>query len=288
MVVALNIPRYTLLGCDSSQSRATLARLLKMGLPPAAVLFDHPSTYRPLPLGTTRELTLATLAASVGIPCQGLPPQLLSGCLAGQPTAPLLVSCYPHRIDDDSLQLLTLGAFNIHPSRLPAYRGPAPLFWQLRAGETNIGVSLHRITPSLDSGPLLGRSELAIEAGDTLSTLSRKAGNAGAQLFAQHLPSILRGSPIVRPQSVQQASHQVWPDENARTLGDNWSPLRVYNFVNGIQPDYTPLLQEQSQRQAVQRALAWSDSKSPPDPGADQRIYRGARGWVLLQLEPSA
>jgi len=50
--------------------------------------------------------------------------------------------------------------FNIHFSSLPAYKGPVPVFWQLRAGEQTLGISIHRLNEKFDEGNVLWRKEI--------------------------------------------------------------------------------------------------------------------------------
>jgi methionyl-tRNA formyltransferase len=53
--------------------------------------------------------------------------------------------------------LPTYGTVNVHPSALPRYRGPAPVLWAIRNGDTEIGVTVHRVDGGVDTGPVLAR-----------------------------------------------------------------------------------------------------------------------------------
>lgn len=48
-----------------------------------------------------------------------------------------------------------LGSINLHSGKVPEYRGAAPAFWELFNGETEVGITIHRVEPSLDSGAVL-------------------------------------------------------------------------------------------------------------------------------------
>ncbi len=48
----------------------------------------------------------------------------------------------------------SLGTFNLHPSELPAYRGMHPIIYAIMNGEKNVGITLHRITAGIDTGPI--------------------------------------------------------------------------------------------------------------------------------------
>src|SRR4029450_2388359 len=95
----------------------------------------------------------------------------------------LAVACFPWVLRRAWRELAPLGALNLHPSLLPAYRAPAPLFWQLRAGETRTGVTVHRIDAGVDTGDIVSQRDLALPDGlgrDGLEALLA-AGGGGAR-----------------------------------------------------------------------------------------------------------
>src|SRR3990172_1981282 len=72
----------------------------------------------------------------------------------------ICVSCFSRIIPRQLFALPMFGALNLHPSLLPAYRGPSPLFWQFRSGETRTGVTLHFMNERADAGNILLQSEV--------------------------------------------------------------------------------------------------------------------------------
>lgn len=80
--------------------------------------------------------------------------------------------------------------FNIHISLLPWNRGSDPNFWSWFDG-TPKGVSLHQISQELDSGPLIGQTEVDFGANETLATSYQGLLETGVDLFAQYLESLL-------------------------------------------------------------------------------------------------
>ncbi|MCR2260242.1 ArnA, partial [Salmonella enterica] len=73
---------------------------------------------------------------------------------------------YRHLICDEILQLAPAGAFNLHGSLLPKYRGRAPLNWVLVNGETETGVTLHRMVKRADAGAIVAQLRIAIAPDD--------------------------------------------------------------------------------------------------------------------------
>ncbi len=82
---------------------------------------------------------------------------------------------------------------NIHPSLLPKYKGLHTHERALAAGDPVAGCSVHVVTAELDDGLVLGQTEVAIEAGDTLETLATRVLTAEHQLYASVLAEFVRG-----------------------------------------------------------------------------------------------
>src|SRR4051794_24135639 len=68
----------------------------------------------------------------------------------------IVVACYPRLLPDALLGIAPHGGFNLHPSLLPSLRGPDPIFWALRNGLTETGVTAHRLTDRFDAGEIYG------------------------------------------------------------------------------------------------------------------------------------
>ena len=71
----------------------------------------------------------------------------------------IVVACFPNRLPEHLLDRAQLASVNIHPSMLPGYRGPSPLFWQLRDGLRVVGVTLHHMSSSIDSGDIVSQMD---------------------------------------------------------------------------------------------------------------------------------
>jgi methionyl-tRNA formyltransferase len=128
------------------------------------------------------------------------------------------------------------GAFNIHASLLPRWRGAAPIQRAIMAGDGETGVTIMRLGQGLDTGPVclaghhpIGRDMTAGELHDELSLL-------GAQLMVEALGELERGKLDCKPQ----------PDEGV-TYADKIAPsetridwkrpaLEVHNFIRGLSP----------------------------------------------------
>jgi methionyl-tRNA formyltransferase len=99
------------------------------------------------------------------------------------------------------LNVPRLGWVNAHFSRLPAWRGAAPVQYAIAAGDEQISVTTFRIEAGLDTGPILLRSEpVAIEAGEDSGALLQRLAPVGAELMVRTLDELAKGSLVPEPQ----------------------------------------------------------------------------------------
>lgn len=92
------------------------------------------------------------------------------------------------------LELPRLGAYNLHGSLLPKYRGRAPINWVLVKGETETGVTLHGMTPKPDDGHIVAQARLPIAWDETALSLTDKAAAAGRDLVREAVPGLVDGT----------------------------------------------------------------------------------------------
>lgn len=119
----------------------------------------------------------------------------------------VIFSCYYRNlICQDILALPAKGAFNLHGSLLPKYRGRAPLNWVLANGETETGVTLHRMTQRADAGGIVAQERVAIDPNDTALTLHHKLCATARSLLLECLPQIKAGTFTERAQSEADAT----------------------------------------------------------------------------------
>jgi methionyl-tRNA formyltransferase len=100
-----------------------------------------------------------------------------------------------------------LGALNVHPSLLPAYRGREPLFWALIRGETEVGVTVHHLTEAIDAGPVLFQRAVPVPDRATSASLARLVDAAGAGLVPEILALARAGALPVGVVTSEPGSH---------------------------------------------------------------------------------
>lgn len=154
--------------------------------------------------------------------------------------APDVIFSFYYRtlLSDDILQLPSFGAFNLHGSLLPRYRGRAPVNWVLVNGDTQTGVTLHKMVSRADAGDIVAQSVVAIDEEDTALTLHGKCRTAAAALLAQQLPLIRSREITLTPQDDSRASYF-----GRRTAADgliDWqkSAREINNLIRAVTEPY--------------------------------------------------
>ena len=105
------------------------------------------------------------------------------------------------------LGLARLGAFNMHGSLLPKYRGRAPINWAVLHGEPRIGMTLHRMVKAPDAGAIVDQEGVDIgPAGHGGAGLPQGAALRAAVL-ARQIDALLAGTARETPQDESQATY---------------------------------------------------------------------------------
>ncbi len=134
-----------------------------------------------------------------------LDPQAIARVRAARPD--LLFSFYYRKIlPEEMLALPPLGAWNVHGSLLPKFRGRAPVNWAVLKGETRTGATLHRMTDRADRGPILDREEVAIGPDDTALEVQRRVTEAAVRVLERNLDALKAGTARPVPQDEAKAS----------------------------------------------------------------------------------
>lgn len=221
---------YHDIGCTGIEA------LLNAGYEIAAV-FTHADD----PRENTFYASVARLCAERGIPLHA--PEDVNHPLwlerIRQLRPDFLFSFYYRRLlGAELLACAARGAYNLHGSLLPRYRGRAPANWVLVNGETQTGVTLHRMIERADAGPILAQQAVAIDPEDTALSLHGKLRKAAGALLRDSLPLLALGVLPEVEQDESQASHF-----GRRTPADgllDWHrPARqLYDLVRAVTQPY--------------------------------------------------
>lgn len=176
---------------------------------------------------------LDNIAFDNNIPLINLTNNLLSNVAVINKFEPdiIIVSCYARKLPAEIILLAKIGCFNIHPSLLPKYRGPTPLFWQFRNGEVKFGVTLHRVTENFDQGNIIVQHSTRMPDGVSKEDATILLANLASQLLLDTLPLLEKGSVNEIEQDETKASYQSYPQKEDYKISVNWTAKRIYNFI---------------------------------------------------------
>ncbi len=149
----------------------------------------------------------------------------------------LLSWFYPRRIPEQVLRLAPRGAFGVHPSLLPRWRGPDPYFWTLFAGERETGVTLHRLEAAYDTGAIVAQVPVAIPPSDDAWRLAKRLDRPGLALLLTCAARLRAGEALIgRPQDEALATHAPLPDEELLRIDWRRPADEVVRLVRAASP----------------------------------------------------
>lgn len=149
----------------------------------------------------------------------------------------LLCLGFPWKIPGDALAVPRLGAINGHPSLLPRYRGPSPVAWAIRNGDSEIGFTLHRMDAALDTGPILAQALMTLADEHTYEELESKFAELVGELLPRALARAASGDQG-DPQDETHASYEsffgpdyVWIDW-AKPASEVYRQVKAWRFAS--------------------------------------------------------
>lgn len=174
-------------------------------------------------------------------------PRTLESVRALEPDA-ICVACFPRLLPAALLALPRHGAFNVHPSLLPAYRGPAPLFWVLHQGSfseglLHSGVTVHALDSGADSGDVVAQRRVELPDDITYSHAERLCAEVGAELLLEALQALAMGRLHRTPQrELGVASRAPTPRAGDFIITPEWSARRAFNFIRALAEWEQPII----------------------------------------------
>lgn len=145
---------------------------------------------------------------------------------------------YRHMLGMELLSLPKRGAYNLHGSLLPKYRGRVPINWAVYHGERETGVSLHEMVLKPDAGALLAQEPVAILPNDTAQQVFQKVLCAGERLLLGVLPALLAGTAQSTPLDLRQGSYFGRRRPEDGRIDWHKSAWEIHNLIRAVAPPY--------------------------------------------------
>jgi methionyl-tRNA formyltransferase len=183
----------------------------------------------------------------------------LAGLLRAYEPDLAFCASFPVKVPDDALAAPRLGVLNTHPARLPQYRGPNPFGWAIRNGDTEIGMTIHRMVSEYDAGPVYAQGAIPLAVNE--------------HLLVEGLPR-LRG---LAPELITKAFARA----EAGDPGDAQDETRA-TYAEVFEPEYVEVDWSRPALEIHNQARAWA--LAPPTGGTQGAIasLNGDRVRLLL------
>ncbi|SAL38996.1 putative formyltransferase [Caballeronia sordidicola] len=171
---------------------------------------------------------------------------------------------YRHMLPVGLLALATRGAYNMHGSLLPKYRGRVPTNWAVLNGETETGATLHEMAAKPDAGAILAQTPVPILPDDTAAQVFDKTTVAAEQTLWRVLPALIAGEAPHLPNDLSRGSYFGGRKPEDGRIDWSKTAQQVYNLIRAVAPPYPGAFTDiGSLRFIVARARLVPDNGSP-------------------------
>jgi methionyl-tRNA formyltransferase len=145
---------------------------------------------------------------------------------------------YRHMLPPALLALAARGAYNMHGSLLPKYRGRVPTNWAVLKGETETGATLHEMAAKPDAGAIVAQTAVPILPDDTAAQVFDKVTVAAEQTLWRVLPALLAGEAPHLPNDLAHGSYYGGRKPEDGRLDFSQPAQAVYNLIRAVAPPY--------------------------------------------------
>jgi len=145
---------------------------------------------------------------------------------------------YRHMIGTKILAMPHLGAWNIHGSLLPKYRGRAPINWAVLHGEPRIGMTLHRMVKSADAGDVVDQEGVNIGPRDSAEVAFRKVMPCARIVLERQIGALLSGTAKETPQDESQATYFGGRTPEDGRIDWTQTSAQIFNLIRAVTDPY--------------------------------------------------
>jgi methionyl-tRNA formyltransferase len=162
-------------------------------------------------------------------------PEFLDSIRALAPDVSVVVA-YGHILPTPAIAVPKLGTFNIHASLLPRLRGAAPIQAAIREGHDETGVTVMRVVPALDAGPIIHQVATPIVDDETFGELSLRLSELGALALIEALSLLAVGEVEEVEQDNSRATYAPKGDREATRVDWSRDAASVSRIVRAYDP----------------------------------------------------
>ncbi len=172
---------------------------------------------------------------------------------------------YRSMLGAELLALPGRGAYNVHGSLLPKYRGRSPVNWAVLRGERETGATLHAMVRQADAGAIVDQQAVPILPDDTALDVFRKVTVAAEVVLDRSLPALLAGNAPHRPQDLARGGY--FGARSARDGAIDWrgGVRAVHDLIRAVAPPYPGAFTEAAGMPLrILRSLPARTGEAPP------------------------
>jgi methionyl-tRNA formyltransferase len=184
---------------------------------------------------------------------------------------------YRNMIGTKILGLAPLGAFNMHGSLLPKYRGRAPINWAVLHGEPRIGMTLHRMVKEPDAGNIVDQDGVDIGPRDTAEQAFRKVLPCARRVLGRQIDALLSGTARETPQDASQATYFGGRKPEDGRIEWSQSSRQIFNLIRAVTDPYPGAFTDVGEARLM---VWWAEAESPAARG------KAGRPGQVLSLSP--
>lgn len=131
---------------------------------------------------------------------------MLDTLAAAKPDA-IAVASFGQLLSRKFLEIPPKGCINVHPSRVPRWRGASPVAHTILNGDAVTGVAIFKVIEKLDAGPVYASRDVPVDPRETAGELEARLAPVGAELLVAVLDAIEAGTARAEPQDESRVTH---------------------------------------------------------------------------------
>jgi len=182
--------------------------------------------------------SVAELARSKGIETLEDPEENLLERIATLAPDFIFSFYYRRMLPPELLAAARRGAFNMHGSLLPNYRGRAPVNWAVLKGETETGATLHEMVAKPDAGRIVDQEPVPIGPDETAGEVMTKVAAAAERVLTRSIGKLVAGTAQLKPQDLARGSYFGGRRPEDGRIDWSNSALEIHNLVRAVAPPY--------------------------------------------------
>jgi len=145
---------------------------------------------------------------------------------------------YRRMLTPEVLALAKRGAYNMHGSLLPKYRGRAPVNWAVLHGETQTGATLHEMVAKPDAGRIVDQASVPIGPDDTAAEVFARITDAAEIVMRRSIAPLVAGTALLRPNDLAAGSYYGGRRPEDGRIDWTKSAREIHNLVRAVAPPY--------------------------------------------------